>query len=248
MKIIVTGYNGKVGKIIANSVIKDKECELIAGVSKSLNQNNDNSIPVFKSIETIQEKADAVIDFSHSNNLKSILNYCLKNKSILIIGTTGFNKLEEEEIKKASKHIPILLSHNTSIGVNILIELVKQAACLLNNFDIEIIEKHHNRKEDAPSGTAKMLVNAIENSIDNTNPVYARFGNDCKRKKGDIGICSIRGGSIVSDHDVIFAGNDEVITISHQAQSNVIFANGAILAAKKLKNIKNGLYCMKDIL
>lgn len=248
LKVIVCGYSGGVGKILRECINNDSECELVAGVSRSLENNSfDGDVKLFNSFDNCDIEADAIIDFSHPDNLDSILKYVKKTKTPVVIATTGFTPEQDNAIEEVSREVPILLSHNTAVGVNVLIELVKQAAKLLD-FDIEIIEKHHNRKEDAPSGTAKMLISAIKEVLPESNEVFGRSGRNCKRETGDIGVSSVRGGSIISDHDVLFCGDNEVVTLSHHAQSNAIFADGAIFAAKKLLNKDNGLYDMKDIL
>lgn len=249
LNLIVCGYNGGVGKILRECIAKDSECELVAGVSRSLKTGDcDGNVKLFKSFDDCDVEADAIIDFSHPDNLASMLKYVLKTKTPVVIATTGFTEEQDAAIEEISKEVPVLLSHNTSVGVNVLIELVKETSKLLNNFDIEIIEKHHNRKEDAPSGTAKMLISAIKEILPDSNEVFGRSGRNCKRQAKDIGVSSIRGGNIISDHDVLFCGDSEVVTLSHHAQSNAIFANGAIFAAKELLKKESGLYDMKDIL
>ena len=248
LRVIICGYSGGVGKILRECVAKDSECELVAGVSRSLETGTcDGDVKLFKSFDDCDVEADAIIDFSHPDNLDSMLKYVLKTKTPVVIATTGFTAEQDAAIEDVSKEVPVLLSHNTSVGVNVLIELVKQAAKLLD-FDIEIVEKHHNRKEDAPSGTSKMLISAIQDVLPDVKGVFGRSGRSCKRQPGDIGVSSVRGGNIVSDHDVLFCGDSEVVTLAHHAQSNAIFAEGAIFAAKKILDKENGLYDMKDIL
>lgn len=249
LNLIVCGYNGAMGKMLQECISKDPDCKLVAGVARSAKTGTlDGDVKLFHTFDDCDVDADAIIDFSHPDNLDSMLKYVKKTKTPVVIATTGFDEKQNKSIEEVSKEVPVLLSHNTSVGVNVLIELVKEASKLLNNFDIEIIEKHHNRKEDAPSGTAKMLINAIKEVIPESNEVFGRFGRNCKRQSKDIGVSSVRGGNIISDHDVLFCGDSEVVTLSHHAQSNAIFADGSIFAAKELLKKENGLYDMKDIL
>ncbi|MGX9758892.1 4-hydroxy-tetrahydrodipicolinate reductase [Clostridioides difficile] len=249
LKVIISGYNGTMGRVLAECVKKDSELELICGVARSADENTYHSdTKLYKTMTDVTEKADVIIDFSHHETLAPILSYALKNNTPVVLATTGYDEDELNEIEKASKNIPILLSSNTSLGVNILIKLVKDASKMLEGFDIEIIEKHHNRKEDAPSGTANMIANAIKEVLPESENKHGRYGRDCKRKANEIGIHSIRGGNIISDHDVIFAGDNEVLTLSHHSQSDEVFADGSIVAAKFLVGKQSGLYKMADIL
>jgi 4-hydroxy-tetrahydrodipicolinate reductase len=249
LKIIVSGYNGTNGSILTKCIDEDENLELICGVSRSLKSGSyDGKNKLYKNMDDVAEKCDVIIDFSHPANLDSILKYALANKTPIVLATTGYSQADLEKIDSASKEVAILLSSNTSLGVNIFIDLVKKSVKLLKNFDIEIIDKHHKRKEDAPSGTALMLASAIKEVDTKKYNTYGRQGRVAKRNKEEIGIHSIRGGSIVSDHDVIFAGDSEVITFKHQAQSDVIFAKGALVAAEYLQSKTDGLYEMKDVL
>lgn len=248
LRVIICGYSGGVGKILIECVAKDSECELVAGVSRSLETGTcDGDVKLFKSFDDCDVEADAIIDFSHPDNLDSMLKYVLKTKTPVVIATTGFTAEQDAAIEDVSKEVPVLLSHNTSVGVNVLIELVKQAAKLLD-FDIEIVEKHHNRKVDAPSGTAIMIANGVKEVLPESNVVNGRSGRSCKRQPGDIGISAVRGGTIVGEHDALFCGDSEVVTISHQAQSRQIFANGALAAAKFIADKESGFYNMDDML
>lgn len=177
-----------------------------------------------------------------------MLSYALKTKTPLVIATTGFTKEQLETIKEASKIIPIFHSSNMSLGVNVMLKLVKEAAKALKGFDIEIIEKHHNKKVDAPSGTAIMVANAVKEVLPEVTYNYGRHGRDAKRMENEVGIHAVRGGTIVGEHEAIFAGLDEEVMISHRAQSKDIFANGAITAAKYLVNKEAGYYNMDDML
>lgn len=245
LKVIVNGCSGKMGRVLSKCVMDDYDLELICGVS--LDNTDDLNFKTYSNFNDITEEADVVIDFSHHSALDSVLNYCLKTKTPLVIATTGYNNEELEKIYDASKAIPLLHSYNMSLGVNVLLRLVKEASKILNTFDIEVIEKHHNKKVDAPSGTAIMIANAIKEVLPNIENNYGRYGRNTKRNENEIGIHAIRGGTIVGEHNVIFAGHDEVIEIKHTAQSKDIFAKGSIVAAKFIVNQNPGYYNMDDI-
>ncbi|SHJ84357.1 4-hydroxy-tetrahydrodipicolinate reductase [Tepidibacter formicigenes] len=245
IKIIVNGSLGKMGKVLTNSIFEDANFELIAGVSKYETENTNYKL--YSNILDVKEKADVVIDFSNPESLKDLLTYSKKTKTPLVIATTGYNDDELDMIKEASKEVPIFHSSNMSLGVNLLLKLVEVSAKALTNFDIEIVEKHHNRKVDAPSGTALMLANEIQKVLNNTEFNYGRYGKDAKRKEKEIGIHAVRGGTIVGDHSVIFAGKDEIVELNHIALSKEIFAQGSLKAAKFIVNKENGYYNMKDV-
>lgn len=212
-------------------------------------QPNDK-FPVYKTISDCKEKADVIIDFSNPAAIDGLLNYSKENSIPLVIGTTGFSDEEKEKIHNASKETAIFFTYNMSIGVNLLAELAKTAAKILgNDFDIEIIEKHHNQKIDAPSGTALMLADAIcEVKDEPMKYEYDRHSKREKRTKNEIGMHAVRGGTIVGEHEVIFAGRDEIITLSHSARSKELFAVGAVNAAIFMNGKSNGLYSMKDLI
>ena len=245
LKVIVNGCSGKMGRVLSKCIMDDYDLELICGVS--LDNTDDLNFKTYSNFNDITEEADVVIDFSHHSALDSVLNYCLKTKTPLVIATTGYNNEELEKIYDASKTIPLLHSYNMSLGVNVLLRLVKEASKILNTFDIEVIEKHHNKKVDAPSGTAIMIANAIKEVLPNIENSYGRYGRNAKRNENEVGIHAVRGGTIVGEHDVIFAGHDEVIEIKHTAQSKDIFAKGSIVAAKFIVNQNPGYYNMDDI-
>ncbi|TQQ85505.1 4-hydroxy-tetrahydrodipicolinate reductase [Peptacetobacter hominis] len=247
LRIMSTGYDGKMGKIVADTVRADESCELAFTQAREA-AICAQDVKIYENLADCNEKADAIIDFSHHANLDNVLGYALRTKTPIVIATTGFNDEELQTIKDASKEIPVFFSYNMSLGVNILVKLVKEAAKLLDGFDIEIIEKHHNRKVDAPSGTAIMIANAVKEVLPESNFVNGRSGRSCKRQPGDIGISAVRGGTIVGEHDALFAGDSETITISHQAQSRQIFANGALAAAKFIADKEPGFYNMDDML
>lgn len=244
IKIIMNGCNGKMGQVISRLVEEDSEVEIVAGVD--INTRVLNSYPVFASIEEYNGKADAVIDFSHPSCLNSVLSYCKRTKTPVILATTGFSAEDKANFTAAANEIPVFFSANMSLGINLLISLAKQAAKLLEgNFDIEIIEKHHNKKIDAPSGTALAIADAIDETLSYpAEYVFDRHNVRRQRKATEIGISAVRGGTIVGDHDIIFAGNDEVIELSHHAASKEIFAVGAIKAAKFMMNKPAGMYNM----
>ena len=247
-KIILSGSSGQMGGTLTQVISERNDCTIVAGISK--NFSSTSNFPAFNSPNEINVDADVIIDFSNPALLDSLLNFAIHKKMPIVICTTGFTDEQITKIKDASKLIPIFFSGNTSIGINLLIELAKKAALVLgSNFDIEIIEKHHNKKIDAPSGTALMIANAI-NSVNNQNLsyVYERHSKNEPRSNKEIGIHSIRGGTIVGEHDVIFAGKDEVLTLSHTSQSKGIFADGAINAAIFILSKPAGLYTMSDLL
>ena len=247
IRAILCGASGKMGGFVASAAENDSEISIVAGVDKV---NSGEKFPVFSSFSDINVDADIIIDFSNVALLDSMLDYALSQNIPLVIATTGYTEEQTGKIKKASDKIPIFFTFNMSVGVNLIAALAKKAASILGDgFDIEIIEQHHNQKIDAPSGTAIMLANAV-NSVfgDNLNYEYDRHSVRRKRPKNEIGIHSVRGGTIVGKHDVIFAGHDEVITISHEAQSKEVFAVGAVRAAKFLYGKNPGLYDMNSIM
>ncbi len=237
------------GQVLIKEINKDTQMTILAGVDRTPEKIN-NEFPVFSDIFQNKKKADVIIDFSNPYYLPGLLDYAIENHTALVIATTGFSSIDMSNIHQASKKVPIFYSANMSLGINVLLNLVKQSAISLKeNFDIEIIEKHHNKKVDSPSGTAYMIANEINNSLDNSKEyVFGRYTKKDKRQKNEIGIHAIRGGSIVGEHQVLFAGTDEVIEIKHSATSKSIFAIGAIKASKFLITKNNGLYDMQDII
>lgn len=230
IKIIIHG-TGTMSSILKNVIEAEEDLE-VSGFADDLTN----------------EKGDIIIDFSHFSRIPNMLNFAVNNNIPIVICTTGYDDKILNQIKEASSKIPILLSSNTSIGINLMNDLVSKMAENLNGFDIEIIETHHNKKVDSPSGTAKTLFNAINQTLENKmNLINGREGNH-KRDKNEIGIHSIRGGSVVGEHRVIFYGDDEAIEIKHSAMSKKIFVYGAIKAAKFLIGKKPNLYGMKDVL
>lgn len=246
MKVIINGYNGTMGQVLTKCVADDEELELVAGISPK--HHDVNGFNTYSSFADVKEDSDVVIDFSNPLALDGILEYCLKTKTPVVLATTGYNDEEMEKIHEAAKQIPVFLSFNMSLGVNILLKLVKEAAKNLANFDIEIIEKHHNKKVDSPSGTAVMIANAVKEIREQSEFIYGRHGRTGKRQQNEVGIHAVRGGTIVGEHSAIFAGNDEILEINHSARSKNVFAEGAIAAAKYLVNQKPGFYNMDDML
>ncbi len=247
-KIIMNGCNGKMGQVVSRLAGEDNGCEIVAGFD--VNDSVENSYPVFTDPRDFTGEADVVIDFSHPSALTGILSYCKERRIPVIICTTGLSDAQKKEFTDASKEIPVFFSANMSLGINLLIALAKKAARLLEgNFDIEIIEKHHNQKLDAPSGTALAIADAIDETLSYpAEYVYDRHSVRRKRKKTEIGIHAVRGGTIVGEHDIIFAGNDEVIELKHSASSKEVFAVGAVRAAKFIVDKPAGMYNMNDML
>lgn len=246
--IVICGANGKMGQTIYRCVRDRDDCKIIGGVD--LNTEKYADFPIYSSVSKLPEKPDVIIDYSHPSCLSSLLEYCKTNGTPVVLATTGYSDEQISEIKKAASQIPVFFSWNMSLGINLLVELAKKATAILGDkFDIEIVEKHHNQKIDAPSGTALMIANAINETRNNEmNYVYDRHSQRKKREDNEIGIHSVRGGTIVGVHEVLFAGNDETITISHSAASKTVFAEGSVNAAIFIKNKEAGLYDMNSII
>lgn len=236
------------GRVIAELVSGREDCRIIAGVDKVGEKYGD--FEVYKSVYDIPQKPDVIIDFSHPSALADLLSYGKMNNVPLVLATTGYTDDERAQITAAAAQIPVFFTFNMSLGINLLVELARKAAQVLGGqFDIEIVEKHHNQKKDAPSGTAIMIAEAINAELGGKDRfVYDRHSVRKPRDKDEIGLHSIRGGTIVGEHDIIFAGHDEVITLSHSAQSREVFANGAVNAAVFLAGKPAGMYNMGDII
>ncbi len=246
VKMAICGACGKMGRVIANIISQRDDCETIAGIDVITEKYSD--FPIVPSPNLLTEKPDVIIDFSSPLCLDGLLSYSLTNNVAVVFATTGYSSEQIEKIKSASSQIPVFFTFNMSLGINLLVELAKKAKSILGEqFDIEIVEKHHNQKIDAPSGTAIMLAEAL-NEENDCNFVYDRHSKRVKRDKKEIGIHSIRGGTIVGQHEVIFAGRDETITLAHEATSKEVFAVGAVNAGVFLKGKKSGLYEMSDLL
>ena len=248
-EIIMVGCNGKMGQVISDLVKLDESVKIVAGVDVFDDGRND--YPVFRNIEECTVSADVVIDFSNPKGLDLLLQVGISRKLPLVLCTTGYSEEQVAQINEASNQVAILRSANMSLGVNTLLKLLQTAAKVLAaaDFDIEIIEKHHNQKIDAPSGTALALADSINEALNNEYEyTYDRASVREKRRKKEIGIMAVRGGNIVGEHEVIFAGTDEVIEFKHTAYSKAIFGKGAITAAKYLKGKTNGMHDMSQVI
>ncbi len=251
VKILLNGINGKMGTAIKNLSFDYDNLEISCGVDNTVNKNC--SIPVYKDIDDVKEKVDVIIDFSHPNSINKLLSHAIKNKIGIVICTTGHTQEQIKNIKNSSKQIPIFMSYNMSIGINVLQILIQKGLkSLYKDYDIEIIEKHHNQKIDSPSGTAIILMNTIKEFIEQTfgeevNFKYGRLGEG-KRNSNEIGVHSLRGGNIIGEHEIMFAGNNEIIEIKHTALSRDVFAQGALKAALFLKDKKPSMYDMNSML
>ena len=248
VNIAITGACGKMGRVIADIISTRSDCSVCAGVDIVAEQYSD--FPVYKNVNELTSKPDVIIDFSHPSALDSLLDYCKINNVPVVVATTGYTDDQIKQIKAAAEQIPVFFTFNMSLGINLLVDLAKRATKVLGDqFDIEIVEKHHHLKKDAPSGTAIMIAEAINEELDNKmHYVYDRHSVRKPREKTEIGMHSIRGGTIVGEHDIIFAGRDEVITLSHSAGSKQVFAVGSVNAAVFLSGCEKGLYQMSDLL
>ncbi len=247
-RIAITGACGKMGRVIADIIKGRDDCVCCAGIDLCADQYSD--FPVYKDVYSLTEKPDVIIDFSHPSALDSLLDYCKINNVPIVVATTGYTDEQIQQIKAAANQIPVFFTFNMSLGINLLVDLAKRATKVLGDqFDIEIVEKHHNQKKDAPSGTAIMIAEAINEELDNKMQyIYDRHSVRKPREKNEIGMHAIRGGTIVGEHDIIFAGRDEVITLSHSAGSKQVFAVGSVNAAIYLSGCEKGLYQMSDLL
>ena len=248
-RILLIGYNGRMGKAVSELVSKSSAAEIVAGVD--INPSISNSgFPIFTQISDFSGKADVIIDFYHHSFTESLLQYSIETQTPVVIATTGHTDEEKKLIRDCADKTAIFMSANMSLGINLMIELSKKAAVLLQrNYDIEIIEKHHNQKLDAPSGTALMIANGIKEAVeDEMELVYDRHSERKVRGSQEIGMHAIRGGTIVGEHEVIFAGRDEIFTITHSALSREVFASGALKAALYMSGRDKGMYDMKRLL
>ena len=248
IKVILNGCGGKMGKMVIDSSSQFNNLEIVAGIDKFATSSDD--FTVFKSAEEVNIDYDVLLDFSRAEALNDLLSLTEKTKKPLVICSTGFSKEQLDLINEKSKTLPLFKSANMSLGINLINSLLKKVSPLLyGNYDIEIVEKHHNQKVDSPSGTAVLLADTIKNSLkDETKYVYGREGN-AKREQNEIGIHAVRGGGIIGDHDVIFAGSGEVIELTHKAISREVFAVGALKASEYMSTVtKPGLYNMDDVI
>lgn len=249
VKVIMHGCNGKMGQVITKLIEEDEAIEIVAGVD--VNDHIQNSYPVYQDLASCDVKADVVIDFASAKAVDGLLDFCAEKQIPCVLCTTGLSKEQLAHVEEAAKKVAVLRSANMSVGVNLLMKLLKEASPILADagFDIEIVEKHHNLKVDAPSGTAIALADSINDAFEEKYEyVYDRSARREKRPEKEIGISAVRGGTIVGDHDVIFAGADEVITFSHRAYSKAVFGKGAVQAAKYLAGKPAGLYNMSDVI
>ena len=245
-RILLSGCCGKMGKFVAEAVKNRSDCEIVAGID--IIDDATLGFPVFANYDEVNINADVIIDFSNVSLLPYMLQYAVKTSTSVVLATTGLSDEQIKAVEEAAKSVPVFFSYNMSLGVSLLCELSKVAAKVLGTgFDVEIVEAHHNQKLDAPSGTAIMLGNAIKEEMPDAYFEYDRHSKREKRHTNEIGIHAIRGGTIVGEHQVIFAGTDEIVTLSHSARSRAIFANGAVNAAVFLKNKENGVYNMSDL-
>ena len=246
MNVLVYGF-GLMGKKVTQAVRDNAQMNLVGVVSPVFDAKIDEKM--YASLNEVHEKIDAIIDFSHSDNLNDILKFGVRNHCALVLATTGYSEQQILHIEEASSQIPIFQSYNTSFGVSMLTKIVKEVAKEFyeNGYDIEIIEKHHNQKIDAPSGTAKLLYDVIHEDIEETKEVYDRSTVHHKRERNEVGIQSVRAGTIFGEHSVLFAGHDEIIEVKHTALSKEVFVQGAISACLKIADKENGLFSLKNL-
>ena len=247
IKVLINGCNGKMGQEVLNAINNNEKFEVLNGVD--IKNNPEYNFPVYTSTDEIKEKPDVIIDFSVPVATMKILEYAKEKKVPIVIATTGLTDDQKQKIKEYSKIIPIFQSANMSYDINLMKKVVAEVAKNLNQTDIEIVETHHNRKIDSPSGTALLLADSINNALDNRMEYnFNRFQNREKRKKNEIGFSSIRGGNIVGEHTVIFFGENESFEITHKAYSRGVFAEGALKGAEYIVGKENGYYSMDDII
>lgn len=246
--VILHGCNGRMGQMLSELISKDEEMTVVAGIEPSGEAKND--YPVYKNFDELKETADVIIDFSTASAIDSLLDYCEKTHTPLVLCSTGLSEAQLDRVERLAKVSAVLVSANMSLGINVLLKLLKNVTKTLygNGFDIEIVEKHHNQKLDAPSGTALALADVMKDELDDISYNLDRTKVRKKRERNEIGISAVRGGTIVGEHEVIFAGTDEVIEIKHTAYSRAIFAKGAMSAAKFLKGKSAGKYNMSDVI
>ena len=248
-KVIMNGCNGKMGQNITSIVNTDPDIEIVAGVD--LYDGIKNDYPVFKTIEDCDINADVIIDFSNAKAVDALLDYSVDKQIPVVLCTTGLSEEQLSKVEECSKKVAILKSANMSLGINTLMELLKKAALVFApaGYDMEIVEKHHNQKLDAPSGTAIALADSMNEALDHAYEYkYDRSQERKPRDKYEIGISAVRGGNIVGEHEVFFAGQDEVIEFKHTAYSKAVFAKGAVEAAKFLAGKPAGKYDMADVI
>ena len=249
VKAIMHGCNGKMGQVISGLIKEDPQIEIVAGIDTF--QEITNEYPVFASLKECKVEAEVVIDFSNASAVDELLETCVERNLPVVLCTTGLSEEQLQKVEDAGRKVAVLRSANMSLGINLLMKLLKEAAAVLApaGFDIELVEKHHNQKLDAPSGTAVALADSVNEALNNEYTYkYDRSQERKKREKNEIGIVAVRGGTIVGEHDVIFAGADEVITFQHTAYSKAVFGKGAVEAAIYLAGKPAGMYGMSDVI
>lgn len=248
-KIIIHGANGYMGRVLAELIDGDSDCQVAAGID--IADNGDKPFPMYTNVSDCDVEADVLIDFSNAKAVDALVEFCEKKSLPAVICTTGLTEDQIAKVKALSEKVPVLRSANMSVGVNTIFDILRNYSHVFAEagFDIEIVEKHHNRKLDAPSGTALALADAVNESLpEKYEYELDRASKSEKRPKNQIGLVAVRGGNIVGEHEVIFAGMDEVITIKHTATSRGVFATGAIQGAKYIAKAKPGLYNMEDVI
>lgn len=245
--IVICGIGGKMGMKVLEVLQNFDDVTCVAGIDAYADKSK-FSVPVFDKPQDIDVKADVIVDFSRPEALDGLLAYAVRNNVALVLATTGYSKEQEDAVKAASEKVAIFRASNMSLGVNLLVHLCRKAAAILGDgFDVEIVETHHNKKVDSPSGTALTLANAIKEEKEGSYLTFGRHGNDTKRKHDEIGVHAVRGGTVVGKHEVHFFGEDEVVTLTHEAHSKAVFAQGAIRAAAFVSKCGPGLYSMPDL-
>jgi 4-hydroxy-tetrahydrodipicolinate reductase len=251
IKVILSGAAGVMGHIVAECAAAADDFQVVAGLDRA--DDFDGAFPIYGDFDKCQEAADVIIDFSHFSAFPKVLAFAEKRQMPLVVATTGLSDDDQKAMEEKSKTFPIFKSANMSLGINVMADVLKQISPILKAFDIEIVEAHHHRKVDAPSGTALLLADAVNDGLeaaglDKKRYTYGRHGLDCKRSEDELGISAIRGGTIPGVHLALYAGDDELIEIKHTALSRKIFGNGALTAARFLVNQKNGLFDMQDVI
>lgn len=247
LNVILSGANGRMGKVLQTLIAQQTEMQVVAGIDREAFEAN---FPTYQTFADCRESADVVIDFSHYSAVPDVLTYCVDHKLPVVIATTGLTDEVKTQLISASKETAVFFSANMSIGINLLAKAIREITPLLEDeFNIEIIEKHHNQKKDAPSGTALLLANAINDAVEEPKTyIYGRHGNDLENPLSELGIHAVRGGTIPGEHTVIYAGPDEVIELNHLALSRDIFASGAVKAAKYVSQKAIGLFDMEKLI
>lgn len=248
LNILLSGVGGAMGHMLRTIIDDDPDCQIVAGFD--INTDQDTPFPVYSDLSQCAEKADVIIDFSHYKAFDSIFGYARDTKTPIVIATTGLSDANLADIEAGAREFPVFRTANMSLGINLLAKALRDmAGALEDGFDIEIIEKHHNKKADAPSGTALLLADAVNDGLEHKKDyTFGRHGRDCRREPQELGIHAVRGGTIPGEHTVLFAGNDELIEIKHTALSKKVFANGAVTAAKYLVTQAPGLYNMEMLI